>query len=230
MAEDSTLTNPTGGAEPAGSSAAPGIDPEQYAQLVAYYQQTAPLVQKISPYIDDVTRYADDEDYRQFTRRAYDSYQASIKAQEPEIPEPVRYLEQRMNERLDPVVEYVKDLRGRETRAQEQAQREAMESNMAYAQRLAAENPHLAEDNYAGIQMLASYAGSRNISLEEAYKRRGSIFGAAAAKAEPPTSLRSSAAAPGIPGPSEQPKAVSRNQIRQRLADNLRSAGFGKGA
>lgn len=227
-----TAPNSPGAAAP--SAAPPSVAyPADYEELRERAQRYDALNEQLSPYAEVINRLVTDEDYRTFTQSATETYDERLKRQQPQVPAEFQPVVDRFEKELGPLVEFVNETkREREERIRaEAADKEAQiaaaqRANVEYAQRLAAERPDLAEDNYAGIGMLAAYAANRGLSLEDAYKATGSRFGAPPKKATPPTSLRGDSAAPGVPGESTQPPIKSTTDLRKRLAANLRAGGM----
>jgi hypothetical protein len=207
--------------------------PEDYEELKGYRDRYNSLAETLSPYVDDIRPIIEDEDRRNFWREANKTYEDRLKAREPEIAPEFQPLVKHFEEKFAPVVEYATNQQKREAEAAAKAEAEtkgaaeaAQRANLEYAKKLAAERPDLADDEFAGIGMLAAYAANRGISLEEAWNRKGSSMGAPVKREKPPTSLRGDAAAPGVPGESTEPKITSMKGLTKRLASNLRAAGM----
>lgn len=197
-------------------SAVPAIDPEAYQALSEYAQQVQPFIEAVTPYAERVSRYVQDENYRRFVDEAYDTYEAQVARQKKtEIPEVVRPLYDMMK----PVVDDYQSRLEREKQTIAQQQQQVVTQNTEYAKRLVSEHPSLAEDNYAGVVMLANWAGSQGISLEDAWKRKGQLF--TAASSAPPRSLHDGAAAPHVPGASKPAPIKTKADLKARLRSAL---------
>jgi hypothetical protein len=218
-----SVTDPSPVTTP-GAPPAPAVTyPSDYEELKARAQEYKNFREALAPYEDDILPIVQDEDTRKFWRSARETYQQRLAAQEPQLDPAMAKVRDEFKTALDPIVEYIGSERKAKEDSKKAAEEAAQRANVDYAQRLAAERPDLAEDNFAGIGMLAAYAANRGMSLEDAYKTAGSRFSAPPARKAPPTALRGEAAAPGVPGESRQEKATTLKGIRQRLADNLRA-------
>lgn len=222
----SDITTATPGA--AAAPAAPAVQiPEDYEELKSYRDRYNQLAETITPYLDDIRPIIEDDESREFWRSARSTYEQQKEARKPRLTPELEMIRDEFKETLTPLVEYVGSERTAKERAEQERIASAQQANLDYAKRLVAERPQLAEDDYAGIGMLAAYAANRNISLEEAYKRAGDRFASAPPpKEKPPTSLRGDGAAPGVPGESKLPPIKSTVDLRKRLANNLRAAGM----
>lgn len=205
--------------EPVPAPATPTV-PDDYEELKAFRAQ---VEQTIAPYWEDIRPIVEDEAQRTFWKQARQNYEAAQKTVEPDIPDELKPVVDRFEKRLSPLVDYLEAERKSKEDAQKAQLETAQKANLEYAQRLAAERPDLAEDNYAGIEMLAAYASKRGYSLEDAWKRIGNSFSAPVKREAPPRSLRGSATAPGVPAESETPKGSSRTDILNRLKTNIRA-------
>jgi len=219
-----SVTDPSPQATP--ESPAPAVTyPSDYEELrnrVSAYERT---MAQLEPYADLIEPIVSDDDRRTFMKSALETYNERLEKQKPQYTPELALLREEVGKELTPVLEYVNSERTAKEQAKKDAEQAAQQSNLAYAQRLAAERPDLAEDNFAGIGMLAAYAANRGVSLEDAYKSAGSRFSAPPpAKKTPPASLRGDTAAPGVPGESRQEKATTLSSMRKRLADNMRAA------
>jgi hypothetical protein len=197
--------------------------PDDYEELRRQNAEYAATMEALRPYADDIRPILENEDERNFTRTALTNYRRQREESQPKLSPELQMLREDLVKEAGPAVAWVNEQRAAQEQSKKDAAESAQKQNLAYAQRLAAERPDLAEDGFAGIGMLAAYAANRGVSLEEAYKTAGSRFSAPPAKKSPPTSLRGDAAAPGVPGPSELPKATSLSQLRDRLAANARA-------
>lgn len=201
--------------------------PEDYEELKAFRAQYEPALATIAPYWDDYIKpLVEDEQEREFVKTARESRKQFLDSQKPKLSPELQTIRDEFASELTPIVEYVQSERKQREDAVKAETETAQAANLAYAQRLTAERPDLAEENYAGMHALASLAARDKISLEDTWKRYGTRFGAQPEKKQPPTSLRGGEAAPGVPGPSEQPRIKSMRDITKRLAGNLRAAGM----
>lgn len=200
--------------------------PQDYEELRKFREEYEPFLQAVAPFYEDIAPIIQDEETREFYRRSRKALEESKKAAEPQVPPEFQPVVDRFEKTLTPLVEYVNQDRAAKEARQRAEQEAAQRENLAYAQRLVADHPALAEDEYAGIDMLASYAAKRNISLEEAWKRKSSTLGVAPRPAAPPRSLRGDAGAPGVPGESTAPPIKSHKDLKNRLVANLRAGGM----
>jgi hypothetical protein len=213
-------------AEPVqGGGSVPSSDPRdtRIAELERYYAESQGIFDRLKPHEEDVRALLDDEDYREFAREARQSYlerREKAKAKQAEELDPgARRLLEEFDRRLKPALEEVDVLR-RDREARQAAEAETVRktseeftrTNLEFAQRLVAEQG-LSQEEVLDLGRFAKAlhedtvaAGSpRFVSIEEAYKR---VYGRAQAKTETPRSLRSKAAAPGIPGASKPAEAA----------------------
>jgi hypothetical protein len=219
-----SVTDPSPQATP--ESTAPAVTyPSDYEELKREVQARREAFSQLEPYADVIERIVQDPDKYTFAKSALETYDERLEKQKPQYTPELALLREEVGKELTPVLEYVNSERTAKEQAKKDAEQAAQQANVAYAQRLAAERPDLAEDNFAGIGMLAAYAANRGVSLEDAYKSAGSRFSAPPpAKKTPPASLRGDTAAPGVPGESRQEKATTLSSMRKRLADNMRAA------
>ena len=203
-----------------GGGSVPASDPRdaRIAELEAWYAQTAPVIERLRPFEEDLAPLLDDEDYRAFSREARQSYlerRERQKAKQAEELDPgTRRLLDEFDRRLKPALEEVDVLR-KEREARQAAEAESVRktseeftrTNLEFAQRLVADKGLSQEEvldlgRFAKIlhEETVAAGAPRFVSIEEAYKR---VYGRAAERTAPtPRSLRSKAAAPGIPGES----------------------------
>ncbi len=197
---------------PGGAPSSPDINPEEYRNLLEYTQQVSPFIEAVTPYAERVTRYVQDEGFRQFVDQAQEAYDAQLaRLKKTEIPDTIRPLYDMMK----PVVDDYQSRLQREQQTVAQQQQQAVAQNLDYAKKLVAENPALAEDNYAGVTMLAGWAAQQGITLEDAWKRKGQLF--TAPTSAPPRSLHDGAAAPHVPGASKAAPIKSKSELKARL-------------
>lgn len=208
-------------------------EPDDYAELKGYRDRYNALSETLAPYVEDIRPIIEDEGSREYWRTARKSRDLLQQQQEPQMDPQFAPLVSHFEKQFAPVVEYATNAQKREREATEAKENEtkaeqqkSFKANEDYARRLIAERPDLAEDNFAGVGMLAAYAANRGISLEEAWTRKGNTMGAPAKKVTPPTSLRGDSAAPGVPGESKAPAIKSRVDLTRRLAANLRAGGM----
>lgn len=221
------------GEQPGGQPQVQYREPDDYKELQGYRDRYNQLSETLAPYVDDIRPIIENEGDREYWRTARKSRDLLQQQQEPTMDPQFRPLVDHFEKQFAPVVEYATNAQKREREAAEATEREtkaesdkAFKANEDYARRLIADRPDLAEDNFAGVGMLAAYAANRGISLEEAWTRKGNTLGAPPKKVTPPTSLRGDAAAPGVPGESKAPPIKSKVDLRNRLAANLRAGGM----
>lgn len=203
--------------EPAANPASE-IDPQTYAALVNYYQQTAEFVEPLltdEAALKNVRRYTTDKEYRTFVDESDHFYEESRRRQEPEMPAWAKKLH-------DDVQGTQKLLQDQIIKPREEAtQRE----QRAYAEQQTAAARELMEKEKLDLPMLravCAYGDQLGIrDINDAYKH----WTAALNKEKPPTSLRAAASEPGVPGPSGNPKEPPKDRVdlARRLANNLRS-------
>lgn len=221
------IAQPVPGASPAAGTSVPSV-PDDYEELKAFKAQYEPVIGAIAPIWEtDIYPLVTDENEREYTRRARKTYHDLLKEQEPQIPAELQPVVEQFEKRLTPIVDYIDSERKAREDEKNATIKASQDANLAFAQRLAAERPDLVEENYAGMHMVAALAQRDNISLEDSWKTYGSRFQAPAKGKTPPESLRGGAAAPGVPGPSTEPKAKNRTELARRLAGNIRAGASG---
>lgn len=221
------------GEQPGGQPQVQYREPDDYAELKGYKERYNALSETLAPYVDDIRPIIENEGDREYWRTARKSRDLLREQQEPQMDPQFRPLIDHFESKFGPVVELANEQRAERERDKaakdaetKAAEATAFKANEDYARRLIADRPDLAEDEFAGIGMLAAYAAHRKISLEEAWNRKGNTLGAPAKKVTPPTSLRGDAAAPGVPGESKATPIKSRVDLTRRLAANLRAGGM----
>lgn len=197
--------------------------PDDYEELKRFRDTYQPALEAIAPHYEDIRGIIEDEGTREYWKAAREARQRQLEAQKPKLTPELELIRDEFRGELGPIVEYVKAQQTERERQVQAAQKESLDTNYAYAQRLVAERPELGERNYAGMNMLAQLAYRDGRSLEDTWKEYGSMFAARETKKEPPPSLHGGAASPGIPGPSTQPRITSRKSLRERLAANLKA-------
>ena len=200
------------------ASAAPTYSPEIQAEL-DFAKQARQTFEVLQPYAEDIDRFVSDESYREMARNSYKAYETMRQPTKPEMPPEFAPIV----DRLDKVSNYVDTLQQRETAAQAAERDASMRATTEYAQRLVAEHPFLAEDNFAGIQMVGTVAAQRGITFEDAWKKYGAMFAAPRqATPPPPRSLRADAGTPGVPSDTSAGKITSPADIAKRMASAMR--------
>lgn len=201
-------------------------EPADYAELKSRAAQFDQLNATLSPYIDDIRPIIEDAETREFIRSARATLKQQQELRKPQLDPALSMIRDEFRGELGPIVEYITSEKTSKEQAKSDAAAAAQAANVAFAQRIAAERPDLAEDDFAGIGMVAAYAQHRGLSLEEAWNRQNGRFSAPQKRVTPPTSLRGDAAAPGVPGESRNEPIRSGKDLRSRLAANLRAAGM----
>lgn len=181
-----------------------------------------PVLQRMDPHADDIKRLVEDEDYRNFHKQSYSTYQQLREQQKPQIDPALAPVMEELRE----VRGYVDSQRAAETSRATAATQEAANAQWAKVTEAARETPWLANDNYKAAFEVAHFGDSRGIKdfgdALSAYKQEmATRFGAPAAVA--PRSLRADAGDPGVPGPKAAPKITGPQDIRARLAASLRA-------
>lgn len=208
---------------PTGAPSAAPAEPSDYQDLKRFYDDYAPVLQRLAPVWDDVQPIVEDEDQRKYWKAAREARQRQLEAQEPQYTPELKRLRDEFAGTISEVSDWVKSQKQERERTTLETQARAAQANLDYAQRLVAERPEFAEENYATIAALASLAQRDGSSLEESFKRYGSRFAGPAPKREPPPSLRAGAAAPGIPGESTREKPRGKVAMQKMLADRIRA-------
>lgn len=200
--------SPGGGFTPPAQS---GIDPNEYArmqqqlrELQQYQQETQSVFDQLAPHSARIKRMVEDESAARLFDDSLASYEALAARNKPKLsdewnPEVNPWLK-KIDAMYDQVQSFAKDSGDYKQQQQEQVNQRLLQENTKLSEQLIEKFPHLAEADYAGIKMIASYGIQNKMSfadaasaLEPAYKRERSV--------EP--TLRTTAGAPGVPGASE---------------------------
>jgi hypothetical protein len=199
--------------------------PADYEELRAFKQS---VEEKVLPYWDDIEPILSDEDTRTFTRTAIETYRDRQKRLEPELPPELAAFEKRLESKFGDIVEYVgteKKTRAEAAAAVEKENADKVaayqRSNTAYAERIIAERPEFAADDFKLMRRLAALTAAEGLSLEEGYKEFGTLFGVKPKAVEKPTSLRGDGATPGVPGESALPAPKTQRERLDRMRANM---------
>lgn len=188
-----------------------GIDPQEYAsmrqrmqELEQYQQETQAVFNTLSPHSERIKRMVEDENAARLFDDSLASYEALAERNKPKLSNEWDPNVNPWLKKIDEVYDQVKNFAQessayKQQQAQEVNQR-LLDDNTKLSQQLIDKYPNLAEGNYAGIKMIASYGIQNQLSfadaasaLEPVYKRESRV--------EP--TLRANAGAPGVPGASE---------------------------
>lgn len=190
----------------------PAIDPQEYTrlqqrarELEQYQQETQAVFEQLSPHSARIKRMVEDENAARLFDDSLASYEAMQARHKPKLgdewnPENNPWLK-KIDELYDEVKGFRKQSDEYQNAQQQQVNQRLLAENTKISEQLIEKYPHLAENDYAGIKMIASYGIQNKLSfsdaasaLEPAYRRD--------AKTEP--TLRSNVGAPGVPGASER--------------------------
>ncbi len=228
------------GAQPPAAPPVSIQEPEDYQELKNF---RASFDEKIAPYWADIQPILEDEDTRTFVRSARETYADRQRRQEPQIPVEFQPVVTRFESQLGPIVEYVNADRAEKLAAKtakdaevEAAQKAGFATNKAYAERIMAERADFRNADGNPSEMMEDLiilAAQRKLSIEDAYKSYGpKYFGVKpqaierpASERRAPSSLRGDAAAPGVPGESQQPKPQTQKERLARMRANMIAAG-----
>lgn len=201
------------GESPSGGGFTPpsSIDANEYAQmqnrvreLEQYQTETQSVFEQLSPHSARIKRMVEDENAARLFDDSLASYEALSARNKPKLsdewnPEVNPWLK-KIDAMYDQVQTFAKDSGDYKQQQQEQVNQRLLQENTKLSEQLIEKFPHLAEGDYAGIKMIASYGIQNKLSfadaasaLEPAYKRERSV--------EP--TLRTNVGAPGVPGASE---------------------------
>jgi hypothetical protein len=199
--------SPGGGFTPPSS----GIDAGEYArmqqhvrELEQYQTETQAVFDQLSPHSARIKRMVEDESAARLFDDSLASYEALSQRNKPKLsdewnPEVNPWLK-KIDAMYDQVQSFAKDSGDYKQQQQQEVNQRLLSENTKLSEQLIEKFPHLAESDYAGIKMIASYGIQNKMSfadaagaLEPAYKRERSV--------EP--TLRTNVGAPGVPGNSE---------------------------
>lgn len=210
---------------PAPAPAAPPSVPADYEELKNFKRS---VEEKVLPYWDDIEPILSDEDTRTFTRTAIETYRDRQKRLEPELSPELSVFEKRLESKFGDVVEYVAGEKRSRAEAAAAIEKENADkvaayqrTNTAYAERIIAERPEFAADDFKLMRRLAALTAAEGLSLEEGYKEFGTLFGVKPKAVEKPTSLRGDGATPGVPGESALPKPTTQRERLNRMRENM---------
>lgn len=205
----------------------PSVDPAllQAQQELAQYRSA---IDALQPHADIVARLVEDENAAKLIKDTLTAYE-TINKQQPQIPDEVRPLYDKVTYLTDKWDSYEKQQQQAAAAAQSQKDAEnqaQLQVEMAYASRLIAEHPELQENNYRAIRTIKQYANEDGISFENAYKRYGNQFVTNKAESAPPSSLRADAGEIGIPAQSRQHTGTDGKpfDFRSMLLERLKKA------
>jgi hypothetical protein len=200
--------SPGGGLTPPPQSV---IDPNEYSrmqqqlrELQQYQSETQSVFDQLAPHSARIKRMVEDESAARLFDDSLASYEALSARNKPKLPDEWNPETNPWLKKIDEVYDEVKSFRKQSDAYGEQQQQQVnqrlLAENTKLSEQLIEKFPHLAEGDYAGIKMIASYGIQNKLSfadaasaLEPAYKRERSV--------EP--TLRTTAGAPGVPGASE---------------------------
>ncbi len=220
---DETAGSPVLDSSASSAAASPTIDPADYARLQEEVAQARQTFAQLEPHADRINRFLSDEDYRNFTDQSYESYKTMReKAAQPEpIPDNLRP----MYEKIENLDSYVGSLKKREQDAQKAEEAKWQQDNIDFANRLAAEHPHLKQGN--SLVKVAAFADSmarvegRRVGIEEAWK---TMQGFNPQPAAPAPSLRADSGAVGIPDRSPRDASRYTKDFHGAILDDLKRA------
>ncbi len=215
------------GEQPSGAQPTPSttFDPAEVERLKREYAQAQQILQTLAPHAERINRLIEEPDAAQFFDEAYGVFKDRSN-KSPELPPELKAIH-------DDVVylkDYVKTAEQKRQEQEQSVQQQRYQEDYHYAERLVAERPDLAEDNYWGIQSLAAYAKNNSITLEQAWKKVGSRFAKPVKQAAPPSSLRADAGEIGIPGRSDTQAPSTNKSFRDVLLERLKSDQHQRGA
>lgn len=198
--------SPGGGFTPPSS-----IDANEYTQmqqrvreLEQYQTETQSVFDQLAPHSARIKRMVEDESAARLFDDSLASYEALQSRNKPKLsdewnPEVNPWLK-KIDAMYDQVQSFAKDTGEYKQQQQEQVNQRLLSENTKLSEQLIEKFPNLAEGDYAGIKMIASYGIQNKMSfadaasaLEPAYRRERTV--------EP--TLRTTAGAPGVPGASE---------------------------
>lgn len=133
------------------------------------------------------------------------SYEALQQRQKPKLSDEWNPENNPWLKKLDEVYDEVKKFRTQSDTYQQQQQQEVnqrlLAENTKISEQLIEKYPHLSENDYSGIKMIASYGIQNKISFADAASALEPVY-RRDTKVEP--NLRANTGAPGVPGASER--------------------------
>jgi hypothetical protein len=195
----------------------PPIDPEQYNALVNYVRENEAWKQQLAPRQAQIDKLLTDPDYADFIDQSYPGYTtAKERARDGQLPPESKLLLSEFKKEVAPALEFVETSK-KMLKAQSDAEAQRIyQANLDFGNRLAAENPHLKENNWSGMQRVAKYAAANGLSLEDGWKDLSG--GIAQVKSSPPTSLRADSGTGGVPGKSQEQAPKTREEFVAQLS------------
>lgn len=221
--DNSSQTQGGGAGLPAPS---PSIDPNEYAQMQArlneletYHRESQEVFNQLQPHSARIKRLIEDESAQRIFDDGLSAYEAMQQRNKPKLsdewnPEVNPYLQ-----KIEKVYEVVNNFEQKsaqyEQTQRDEANQRLLAENTKLSEQLVEKFPHLAEQNYAGISMIASYGLQNKMSFADAARALEPVY--RRETSEP--NLRPELGAPGIPGDSHKDGNVD---MVQRAAELIR--------
>lgn len=200
------------------------------AELEQYQRESQEVFERLQPHSARIKRIVEDEDAARLFDDSLASYETLRERSKPKLPPEWDPEVNPYIKKIDEMSSKIAAFEQQSQKYQEQQQAEVnqrlLEENTKLSQQLVEKYPLLAERDYAGIKMIASYGIQNKVSFAEAasalepiYKREGSV--------EP--TLRTNSGAPGVPATSER-QSTEKDLIERAtelIREQQRKAGIG---
>lgn len=204
----------------------PSIDPNEYAQMQTrlgelenYHRESQEVFSQLQPHSSRIKRLIEDEAAQRIFDDGLSAYETMQQRNKPKLsdewnPEVNPYL-QKLEKVYDVVNNFEQKASQYEQTQKDAANQQLLLENTKLSEQLVEKFPHLAEQNYAGISMIASYGLQNKMSFADAARALEPVY--RRETAEP--SLRPERGAPGIPGNSSKDGEID---MVQRAAELIR--------
>jgi hypothetical protein len=214
----------------------PSIDPNEYAQMQArlselenYQLESQEVFNQLQPHSARIKRLIEDETAQRIFDDSLSAYESMQQRNKPKLsdewnPEVNPYL-QKLEKVYDVVNNFEQKASQYEQVQQNEANQRLLAENTKLSEQLIEKFPHLAEQNYAGISMIAAYGLQNKMSFSDAARALEPVYRRETAE---PT-LRPELGAPGIPGNSTKDGEVDMVQrAAELIREQQRKAGMTK--
>jgi hypothetical protein len=216
--DDPQVPIPDGGNSTPSSSIDPAIMAE-LEELRSYRTEAQQVFDQLTPHQARIKRMLEDPTAAQIYDDSLSSYDMLQQRNKPKLsqewdPETNPYLK-KIDEVYDTVKNFSKQSETYQKQQQDEINQRLLQENTKLSEQLVEKFPHLAEQNYAGISMIASYGLQNKMSFADAARALEPVYRRESAE---PT-LRSGAGVSGVPGASEKGDNVD---MVQRAAELIR--------
>lgn len=209
----------------AGAGSSTPAFPPDYEDLKRSKAEYDSVSAALEPHRERIQRLINDAEYGAFIDSSYENYKTLRETQKPTLGPEWDPANNPYIKTIDHVGKYVESLEKRQDDYEKERAATWQRDAMAYAGRLQAENPQLADslaaDDGYFAKAITVRAQSKGMSFEDGVKEFTTRFGAGAMKKDPPPSLPPNAGAANI---VDTPPKQSRERSREPLSPAERRA------